>query len=100
MRVATFNPTETTVVYVKRDNSIKMKTIIDFANSFYGIGGIDFIVLDLCLDCSALDVVAKNGDPFRYFGLDSGVTIDSILADPQKYSRFSSIVVVDQNDVL
>lgn len=100
MRISTHNPTEMTFVYVRRDSSVDIKRLIGFANSIYDIGCLDVIVVDMCKDQLSLENLAKNGDPFRYFRLDSGVSIDEILAAPRNYSRFSDILVIDQNDVL
>lgn len=98
MQLVIFKPKEMTVVYVRRRNAISIKTIIEFSNSLYNVGCLDFIVVDLCRDSFALDCLAKNGDPFRYFGFDSGITVNDILSDPRKYSCFSDIIVIDQND--
>lgn len=98
MKLEIFNPKEMTVVYVRRKISIEIKTIIDFANSLYNIGCFDFIVVDYCKDAFALDYLGKNGDPFRYFGIDSGVKVDDILSNPNKYSRFHSIFIIDENN--
>lgn len=93
-----FNPKEMTVVYIRRKISIEIKTIVEFANSFYNIGCFDFILVDYCKDHFALDFLGKNGDPLRYFGTDSGVTVEEILSNYSNYSRFRNIVIFDQND--